>query len=258
MKASRSLIALQALVRREIAHMFRMWVQTLVPPLTMMVLYVLIFGKLIGTRIGTVDGVSYLHFIAPGLVMMCIITNSYANASNAFYFIRFNRAIEELLVSPMHDWTILLGYVAAAVVRGLLVGGLVLLIALPMTALQVAHPFIVFLSALLAATIFSLVGVIVAIYAKNFYDTAHVSTYVLTPLSYLGGVFYPIGLLGEPWQSIARINPLMHMISAFRYGVLGADRAASVGTSLVVMLMFIIGLGAFALTLLGRGVGVRS
>ncbi|MBB4128961.1 ABC-2 type transport system permease protein [Xanthomonas translucens] len=257
MKASPSWIALHCLVRREIAHMFRMWVQTLIPPLAMMVLYFAIFGKLIGDRIGSFGGFSYVQFIAPGLVMMCVITNSYANASSTFYFMRFNRAIEELLVSPMRDWTILLGYVICAVVRGFLVGGLVLLVALSLTSLHIAHPGIVFLSALLAATIFALVGVIVAIYAKNFYDTGHVSTYVLTPLSYLGGVFYPVDLLGEPWQGVSRINPLMHMISAFRYGVLGTD-TAGLGTSLVVMLLFIIGLAAFALALLGRGIGIRS
>jgi ABC-2 type transport system permease protein len=258
MRTSANLIALNTIVRREIVRIMRLWVQTLIPPAITMALYFLVFGKLIGDRIGTFDGgFTYMQYIMPGLVMMSMITNSYGNISSSFFFIRFNRAIEEMLTSPMPGWAILLGYVIGAVARGFAVSALVMLISLLFTSVPIAHPLIAFLSALLGGTIFSLIGFINALYAKTLDDIGHVSTYVLTPLAYLGGVFYPVSMLDEPWQGISRINPILYMIGTFRYGVLGVGDL-DIGTAFAVMLMLAAGLVLFAMFLLRRGVGTKT
>jgi ABC-2 type transport system permease protein len=255
---SGNLIALHTIVRREIVRIMRIWTQTLIPPAITMTLYFVIFGKLIGSRIGTIQGgFSYMQYIVPGLVMMSIITNSYGNISSSFFGAKFQRSVEEMLVSPMSNWVILLGYVTGAVARGLVVGLLVLLIALGFTSLHVQHPLITFLSVLLGATIFSLAGFVNAVYAKKFDDIALVPTFVLTPLTYLGGVFYSVNMLGEPWQAISRINPILYMVNAFRFGVLGISDV-QIGIAFAVMLAFVVVLSALALNLLNRGVGLRS
>ena len=256
--ASTNLVALHTLVRREIVRIMRIWTQTLIPPAITMTLYFVIFGKLSGTAPHSIEGgFSYMQYIVPGLVMMSIITNSYGNITSSFFGAKFSRAVEEMLVSPMPNWVILLGYVAGAVVRGLVVGVLVLLIALFFTALHVLHPLITFASVLLGATIFSLAGFINAVYAKKFDDIALVPTFILTPLTYLGGVFYSISMLGEPWQAISRANPILYMVNAFRFGVLGISDV-HVGWAFVVMIGFVIALSIVALQLLKRGVGLRS
>ena len=253
-----NLVALNTLIRREIVRIMRIWTQTLIPPAITMTLYFVIFGKLIGSKIGPIEGgFSYMQYIVPGLVMMSIITNSYGNITSSFFGAKFSRAVEEMLVSPMPNWVILLGYVAGAVVRGLVVGVLVLLIALFFTDLHVMHPLITFTSVLLGATIFSLAGFINAVYAKKFDDIALVPTFILTPLTYLGGVFYSINMLGEPWQAISRANPILYMVNAFRFGVLGISDV-HVGWAFVVMIGFVIALSIVALQLLKRGVGLRS
>ena len=258
MSASTNLVALQTLVRREIVRIMRIWTQTIIPPAITMTLYFVVFGKLIGGRIGTIEGgFSYIQYIVPGLVMMSIITNSYGNISSSFFGAKFSRSVEEMLVSPMPNWVILLGYVTGAVARGLVVGVLVLLIALFFTSLHVMHPIITFLSVLLGATIFSLAGFVNAVYAKKFDDIALVPTFVITPLTYLGGVFYSINMLGEPWQAISRINPILYMVNAFRFGVLGITDV-NIWISFAVMLVFVGGLSIIALTLLKRGIGLRS
>ncbi|GAB3779944.1 ABC transporter permease [Dyella agri] len=256
--AAANLVALNTIVRREIVRILRIWTQTLIPPAITMTLYFVIFGKLIGSRIGTIQGgYTYMQYIVPGLVMMSIITNSYGNISSSFFGAKFSRAVEEMLVSPMPNWVILTGYVTGAVVRGLAVGVLVLGIALFFTSLHVQHPLITFASVLLGSVIFSLAGFVNAVYAKKFDDIALVPTFVLTPLTYLGGVFYSIQMLGEPWQAISRINPILYMVNAFRYGVLGISDV-HVGVAFAVMLGFVVALAAFGLQLLKRGVGLRS
>ena len=255
---SGNLVALQTLVRREIVRIMRIWTQTLIPPAITMTLYFVIFGKLIGSRIGNIQGeFTYMQYIVPGLVMMSIITNSYGNISSSFFGAKFQRSIEEMLVSPMPNWVILLGYVTGAVARGLVVGLLVLMIALFFTKLHVANVLVTLLSVLFGATIFSLAGFVNAIYAKKFDDIALVPTFVLTPLTYLGGVFYSVNMLSEPWQTISRINPILYMVNAFRFGVLGISDV-HIGVAFGVMLLFVIGLSWFALNLLKRGVGLRS
>ena len=253
-----NLVALHTIMRREIVRIMRIWTQTLIPPAITMTLYFVIFGKLVGSRIGVIEGgFTYIQYIVPGLVMMSIITNSYGNISSSFFGAKFSRAVEEMLVSPMPNWVILLGYVSGAVARGLVVGALVLLIALLFTSLHVVHPLITFLSVLLGATIFSLAGFVNAVFAKKFDDIALVPTFILTPLTYLGGVFYSVNMLGEPWQAISRVNPILYMVNAFRFGVLGISDV-NIGVAFVVMLAFVVGLSIVALQLLKRGVGLRS
>jgi len=256
--AQANLVALGTLVRREIVRIVRIWTQTLIPPAITMTLYFVIFGKLIGSRIGSIEGgFTYMQYIVPGLVMMSIITNSYGNISSSFFGAKFRRAVEEMLVSPMPNWVILLGYVTGAVVRGLVVGVLVLGIALFFTSLEIRHPLITFGSVLLGAVIFSLAGFVNAVYATKFDDIALVPTFILTPLTYLGGVFYSVNMLAEPWQGLSRVNPILYMVNAFRYGVLGISDV-NVAMAFVIMLGFVVALSAFALHLLKRGVGLRT
>jgi ABC-2 type transport system permease protein len=257
MSASLNMVALGTIVRREVARIMRIWTQTLIPPAITMTLYFVIFGKLVGARIGQMHGFTYMQYIVPGLVMMSIITNSYGNISSSFFGAKFGRFVEEMLVSPMPNWVILLGYITGAVTRGLVVGVLVLCIALFFTDLHIAHPFVTFFSVLLGATVFSLAGFVNAVFAKKFDDIALVPTFVLTPLTYLGGVFYSIDLLGEPWRTMSLVNPILYMVNAFRFGVLGVSDV-QVGVAFAVMIAFVIGLSALALTLLKRGVGLRS
>lgn len=253
-----NLVALYTISRREIVRIMRIWTQTLIPPAITMTLYFVIFGKLIGSRIGTIEGgFSYMQYIVPGLVMMSIINNSYMNISSSFFGAKFQRSVEEMLVAPMANWAILLGYVIGAVTRGLVVGALVLLIALFFTSLHVAHPLIALGAVTLGAVIFALAGFINAVFAKKFDDIALVPTFIITPLTYLGGVFYSIKMLGEPWQVISHANPVLYMVNAFRYGILGISDV-SVGWAFVLMLVFIAALSLVALQLLKRGVGLRS
>jgi len=255
--AQRNLTAFGTIVRREVNRILRIWGQTLVPPAITMTLYFLIFGGLIGSRVGTMDGIKYMDFIVPGLVMMSVIQNSYGNISSSFFGAKFGRHVEELLVSPMPNWVILGGYVAGAVVRGLMVGAIVLLIAMLFTQVRVPHPLITFTTVLLGATIFSLAGFVNAVYAKKFDDVAIVPTFILTPLTYLGGVFYSVKLL-PPWaEAMTHANPIFYMVNAFRYGLL--DRSdVPLWVAYALMLGFVAALAALGLWLLKRGVGLRS
>lgn len=250
-------VAFLTIARREVMRILRIWGQTLMPPAITMTLYFLIFGGLIGSRVGTMDGIRYMDFIVPGLVMMSIIQNSYGNISSSFFGAKFGRHIEELLVSPMPNWVMLAGYVAGAVLRGLMVGAIVLVIAMFFTHVRVPHPLVTIASVLLGATIFSLAGFINAVYAKKFDDVAIVPTFILTPLTYLGGVFYSVKLLPGWAQTMTHLNPIFYMVNAFRYGLLGQSDVA-MGAAFGLMLLFVVGLTALALWLLKRGVGMRS
>ena len=252
-----NLTALGTIIRREVVRILRIWPQTLVPPAITMTLYFLIFGGLIGSRVGQMDGVGYMAFIVPGLVMMSVIQNSYGNISSSFFGAKFGRHIEELMVSPMPNWVILTGYVAGAVLRGLLVGAIVMAIAMLFTPVRMPHPFITIASVLLGATIFSLAGFVNAVYAKKFDDITIVPTFILTPLTYLGGVFYSVKLLPEWAQAATHLNPIFYMVNAFRYGLLGVSDVP-VWTAFALMLVFVVGLGALGLWLLKRGIGMRS
>ena len=252
-----NLPALSTIARREVHRILRIWGQTLVPPAITMTLYFLIFGGLIGSRVGTMDGIRYMDFIVPGLVMMSVIQNSYGNISSSFFGAKFGRHVEELLVSPMPSWVILTGYVTGAVLRGLMVGAIVLVIAMFFTKVRLPHPFITLTTVILGATIFSLAGFVNAVYAKKFDDIAIVPTFILTPLTYLGGVFYSVKLL-PPWaEAMTHANPIFYMVNAFRYGLLGVSDVP-VWVAYGLMFAFVIALASLGLWLLKRGVGLRS
>jgi len=255
--AQRHWVALYTIARREIVRIIRIWGQTLVPPAITMTLYFLIFGGLIGSRVGEMDGIRYMDFIVPGLVMMSVIQNSYGNISSSFFGAKFGRHVEELLVSPMPSWVILGGYVIGAVARGLAVGVIVLCIAMLFTTVRIPHPVVTFFTVLLGATIFALAGFVNAVYAKKFDDVAIVPIFILTPLTYLGGVFYSVSLLPGWAETATHANPVFYMVNAFRYGLLGVSDV-SLGVSFALMIGFVIALGALALWLLKRGIGLRS
>lgn len=254
---SRYWITFQTILTKEILRFTRIWVQTILPSVITTTLYFVIFGRLIGDRIGTMGGVSYLDFIVPGLVLMGVITNSYSNVVSSFYSSKFSRYIEELLISPAPNWVILAGYVAGGVARGLVVGAAVMLVAMLFTDLRIHSFGVMLLVCLLTATLFSLGGFINAIYANSFDDISIVPTFVLTPLTYLGGVFYSIDMLPDFWQSVSLANPLLYMVNAFRYGLLGISDIP-LGIAFGMTLIFILALGAFSLILLRRGVGIKT
>jgi ABC-2 type transport system permease protein len=254
---SADLVALATITRREIVRILRIWTQTLIPPAITMTLYFLIFGGLIGARVGQMDGVAYMDFIVPGLVMMSVIQNSYGNISSSFFSAKFGRHVEELLVSPMPNWVILGGYVSGAVLRGLMVGVIVLVIAMAFTTVRIPHPLVTLSSVLLGSVIFSLAGFVNAVFAKKFDDIAIVPTFILTPLTYLGGVFYSVKLLPSWAEAATYANPIFHMVNAFRYGLLGVSDV-SLWIAYALMLGFVVALAAFALWLLRQGVGLRS
>lgn len=250
-------IGFQTIVIKEVGRVLRIWVQTLVPPAISMTLYFIIFGGLIGSRVGRIGGYEYMAFLAPGLIMMSVINNSYANVVSSFFGAKFGRHIEELLVSPLPNHVIVLGYIAGGVVRGLLVAVLITIIALFFTRLHLAHPLITFSVILLTAVVFSLGGLINAVFARKFDDVTIVPTFILTPLTYLGGVFYSIHMLPLFWQELSKANPILYMVNAFRYGILGVSDIG-IGTAYAIILLFILGLFSFSLWLLEKGVGLRS
>lgn len=250
-------VGLKTIVRKEIVRVARIWVQTIVPPAITMTLYFIIFGNLIGRRIGSMDGFDYMQYIAPGLIMMSVITNSYGNVVSSFFGAKFARHVEEMLVSPMSNATIILGHVAGGVMRGLVVGSLVTVVALFFTKLEVAHPLIMISMVVLSSMVFALAGFINAVFATKFDDISIVPTFVLTPLTYLGGVFYSISLLPEFWQKVSLGNPIIYMVNAFRYGILGVSDI-NIAYAYVIVGLFVVGLFTVSMMLLNRGVGIRE
>lgn len=252
-----NLIGFQTIVMREVTRVMRIWVQTIVPPAITMTLYFIIFGSLIGRRIGEMGGYDYMAYIAPGLIMMSIITNSYSNVASSFFGAKFGRHVEELLVSPLPNQYILMGYVMGGVLRGLLVGAVVTIVALFFTDLEVKHPLITISTVLLTAIVFSLGGFINAVFSRKFDDISIIPTFILTPLTYLGGVFYSIELLPEFWENASRLNPILYMVNAFRYGILG-ESDIGIGTAYAIIGVFMVVLYSLCLFLMNRGVGLRS
>ncbi len=250
-------VGLKTIVTKEVIRVLRIWIQTIVPPAITMTLYFIIFGNLIGRRIGSMDGFDYMQYIAPGLIMMAVITHSYGNVVSSFFGAKFGRHIEEMLVSPMSNATIILGHVAGGVIRGLLVGSLVTVIALGFTRLHVEHPLITLSMVLLSSMVFALAGFINALFARKFDDISIIPTFVLTPLTYLGGVFYSISMLPEFWQNVSRANPILYMVNAFRYGILGTSDI-SIGYAYLIVCLFVVILFTTCLVLMNRGVGIRE
>lgn len=250
-------VALNTIVYREVRRFLRIWPQTLLPPAITMVLYFVIFGNLIGRQIGDMGGFTYMQYIVPGLIMMSVITNSYGNVVSSFFGSKFQRSIEELMVSPVSPHTILVGYVLGGVLRGLAVGVIVTILSMFFTDLQVHHLGVTVVVVLLTATIFSLLGFVNAVFARNFDDISIIPTFVLTPLTYLGGVFYSINLLPPFWQTVSLANPVLHMVNSFRYGILGVSDI-SIGTAITFMLVATAVLYVVCVRLLVSGRGMRA
>lgn len=250
-------IAFKTIVLKEIVRFMRIWIQTILPAAVTTALYFIIFGTLIGERIGEMEGHSYIDFIVPGLILMAVITNSYANVVSSFYSSKFQRHIEELLISPVPNWIIIVGYVGGGVARGILVGIAVTLVSLFFTDLSIHSYGMTLLVLILTSILFALGGLINAIFAKTFDDISIVPTFVLTPLTYLGGVFYSIKMLPEFWQSVSLGNPILYMVNAFRYGLLGASDIP-IGIALTIILLFIVVLALLSQYLLRHGVGIKD
>ncbi len=250
-------VALYTLVRRELTRIFLIWTQTLLPAVITTSLYFLIFGTFMGNRIGNIEGVNYLQFIVPGLVMMSVITNSYSNTVSSVFLNKFQRSLEEMLVSPMPNWVILGGFCLGGVMRGLIVGILVLGVSLFFAPLHISHPGIVLGSIFLSACFFSLCGFVNALFARNFDDIAIVPTFVLTPLTYLGGVFYSISFLPPVWQKISYLNPIFYLVNIFRYGALGISDIP-IYAALAILVTLTLSVWVICLYLLRIGKGIRT
>ncbi len=252
-----NLISLGSIARKEMIRIFRIWVQTLVPPVITMTLYFIIFGSFIGSQLRDIGGYNYMAFIAPGLIMMSIITNSYSNTVSSFFSTKFQRNIEELLVSPTPNWVIILGYVSGGMTRGLSVCILVSLVSLFFVRLPMYSIFYTVLFALLTSFVFSLAGMINGIFAKKFDDISIIPTFVITPLTYLGGVFYSISVLPEVWQIISKANPIIYMVGGFRFGFLGISDI-SIWAGVGMLVLFSVLLFTANLYLLKKGTGIRT
>ena len=257
MAIKQQLIALYTLVRRELVRMFRIASQVFLPPVITTTLYFLIFGSLIGPRIGTIQGVSYPMFIAPGLIMMSVIVNSYGNVSTSLFSVRFQKSIEEMLISPMHNGLLLLGYVLGGVFRGLIVAILVFLIASFFLTLELKHLPMTLLVVLLVSAVFSLAGFTNAMVARNFDEIMLIPTFVLTPLTYLGGVFYSTSMLPAFWQKISFLNPILYMVNALRHAMIGQEEVSMTLAMSIICLMLVV-LTGLNMILLKKGVGLRE
>jgi ABC-2 type transport system permease protein len=250
-------IGFRTIVIREYGRIMRIWGQTLIPSAVTSTLYFVIFGSLIGKRVGAMDGVDYRSYLAPGLIMMSVITNSYGNVVSSFFGAKFGKHIEELLVSPLPNWIIVLGYVCGGLMRGLMVGLVVTVVALLFTHLHVHHVGIIIAAVLLTSAVFALGGFINAVFAKNFDQVNWIPAFVLTPLTYFGGVFYSVDLLPTWAQKISLANPILHMVNAFRYGFLGTSDV-SVGGAFAIMIVCVVAMFTWAVLLLNRGTGTRD
>ena len=256
MFVNHKLVALETIVIKEVRRFSRIWLQTLVPPAITISLYFVIFGNLIGRRVGEMGGFQYIDFIVPGLIMMAVIQNSYSNVVSSFFSHKFQRSVEELLVAPVPNYIILTGFVIGGMARGLAVGAIVTLMSLFFTELQIQHVGLTLSVVLLTALVFSLAGFINALFANSFDDISIIPTFVLTPLIYLGGVFYSIQLLPGFWQSVSALNPIFYMVNTFRYGILGVSDV-NVLSAFLILIVFAIGLFGSCVLLLRKGTGLR-
>ncbi|MFT6285891.1 MAG: ABC-2 type transport system permease protein [Alcanivorax sp.] len=257
MSLNEQFIALMTILRKEIKRYLRIWTQTLLPSAITMSLYFVIFGSLIGSRIGEMGGFTYMEFVVPGLIMMAIVTNSYSNVVSSFFGAKFNNSVEELLVSPTPNYVILLGFVIGGVTRGLFVAVVVTLVSLLFTRLQIHSYFVVLIVVLMTSVLFACAGFINAVFANSFDDISIIPTFVLTPLIYLGGVFYSMDLLPPFWAAVSKLNPLVYVVNAFRYGVLGVSDV-SLGFALSMIAFFAIVAFSYCMYLLNSGTRLRQ
>jgi len=252
--------SLKTLSYVQVRRILRIWIQTIIPPAITTALYFLIFGELIGKRIGEMpgyEGLTYMEFMVPGLIMLAVITNSYANVASAFFGAKFQKAIEEILISPMANWAVLLGFIVGGIARGVLVGVVVVIVSLLFTSITINNLFLTLFSILLTSTLFSILGLINGVYAKTFDDISIIPTFVLTPLIYLGGIFYSIEILSDQWQFISKINPILYIVNFFRYAMLGTSEIDPT-SGLVLICVFTVGFFALAYYLLHKGIGVKD
>lgn len=252
-----NIVAFNTIVMRELLRLRRIWINSLLPPLITMTLYFIIFGKLIGSQVRHIHGFSYMAYLTPGLIMMSIVNNSYSHTSFTIFSQRLQKAIEQLIISPASNIVILAGNVLAAMVRGFLVGLIVLIVSLFFTHLHIQHPLVVILVFLLASMLFATAGFINGLLATSFDNVSIVPTFILTPLTYLGGVFYSISMLPATWQKVSLLNPILYLVNAFRYGFLGASDVP-IGLALGLLTIILIGFITVALLLMNKGVGLRS
>jgi len=250
-------VAYQTIVVKEVRRFTRIWPQTLLPPAVTTSLYFLIFGTLIGERIGKVNGISYMDYIVPGVILMSVISSAYANVVSSFYSTKFQRHIEEILISPVPNWVVLAGYVSGGIARGVMVGIVVAGISLVFSRTEIAHLGVTVLILVLTATLFSLAGFVNAVFADSFDDISIVPNFILTPMSYLGGVFYSVDMLPETWQKVSLGNPILYMVNAFRYGILGVSDV-DVRIAFAIVSGVVIALIGFSLYLLKKGVGLKN
>lgn len=254
---SEKYIALKTIILKEYLRFIRIWVQTVLPPAITTALYFVIFGNLIGSQIGDIDGYKYMDYIVPGLILMAVITNAYGNVVSSFYSAKFQKSVEELLVSPIPNYLILSGYVLGGIARGIIVGIVVTLVAMCFSDIEIHNYGLSLLVFFLTACLFSIAGFINAVYANSFDDISIIPTFVLTPLTYLGGIFYSIEMLPEFWQTVSMINPILYMINAFRYGFIGITDT-DLGVAISIIVIFNILLFSFAMHLLNKGIGIRN
>ena len=254
---NRNFVALKTIWIKECTRFLRIWIQTLVPPAITMSLYFVIFGNLIGSRIGQMGGFSYMEFIVPGLIMMSIITNSYSNVSSSFFSAKFQRNVEELLVAPVPTWVVIMGFVGGGVARAMIIGVIVTVVSMFFVDIKIHNFFVVVVTLILTSVLFATAGLINGVYAKSFDDISVIPTFVLTPLTYLGGVFYSLTLLPEFWQTVSQANPIVYMVNGFRYGFLGVSDINH-WLALGLLIAFNAVLLSVAHYLLSKGVGIRS
>ena len=256
MNFSQQMIALKTIMTKEYLRFIRIWIQTVLPPAISVGLYFIIFGQLIGSQISDIDGYKYMDFIVPGLILMSVITNAYSNVVSSFFSAKFHRSVEEMLVSPLPNYIILLGFVSGGLARGIIVGIVVTIVSMFFSDFQIYSYSVTFAVFILTSILFALAGFINAAYAKSFDDITIIPTFVLTPLTYLGGIFYSIKMLPDFWQTISLVNPILYMINAFRYGILGVSDI-DLSAAFVIIIGFIIVLFYFSLRLLRIGVGLK-
>ena len=256
MNLSQQLVAFKTIAMKEYLRFIRIWIQTILPPAISVGLYFIIFGELIGSQINDIDGFKYMDYIVPGLILMSVITNAYANVVSSFFSAKFHRSVEEMLVSPLPNYIILMGFVSGGLARGIIVGITVTLVSMFFSDFQIYSYSVTIAVFVLTSILFALAGFINAAYARSFDDITIIPTFVLTPLTYLGGIFYSIKMLPDFWQSVSLVNPILYMINAFRYGLLGVSDI-DLSTAFIIIVGFIVALFYFALRLLRLGVGLK-
>ncbi len=256
MNFSQQMVALKTIAVKEYLRFIRIWIQTILPPAITIALYFIIFGEIIGSQIGDIDGYKYMDYIVPGLILMAVITNAYANVVSSFFSAKFHHSVEEMLVSPLPNYIILLGFISGGLARGIIVGIVATIVSLFFSDLHIHSYPVTFAVFILTSILFALAGFINAAYARSFDDITIIPTFVLTPLIYLGGVFYSIKMLPEIWQNISLVNPILYMVNAFHYGILGVSDI-EVSTAFIIIIAFIVVLFYFALRLLRIGVGLK-